>query len=243
MRCSELDHHVVPFVDGEEAGPERADVEAHLQACPPCRDRVEAERAAREAVFAGRTALASEAPPELRRRCQRLCRGSQRAPRWTTWALAAAASLALLFWFGRTDAGTPVLAAQLTLDHVKCSRFGSPRVTGSPEQLAVGWQERHGWPIRVPAAPDGRTRLSGVRRCASSDGTTAHVMYTREGRPVSLFIARDSGRRPRVLDVFGHEAVIWSAGDRTYVLVGRESRADMEALAARIKQQEEGPTP
>jgi hypothetical protein len=35
--------------------------------------------------------------------------------------------------------------------------------------------------------------------------------------------------------VFGHEAVVWSSDDRTYVLVGDEPRPEMEALAALIR--------
>jgi hypothetical protein len=102
-------------------------------------------------------------------------------------------------------------------------------------QLAAYWREEYGWPIRVPAGFDDRLRLSGVRRCGSSDGTTAHIMYTHHGRPVSLFITNDGGRTPRVVDVLGQEAVVWSSRDRTYVLVGSEPRQKMETLAALIK--------
>jgi anti-sigma factor RsiW len=102
-------------------------------------------------------------------------------------------------------------------------------------QLAAYWRERYGWPIRVPAAMGDQVRLSGLRRCGSSDGETAHIMYNYNGRPLSLFIARDAGRTQRVVDVFGHEAVVWSSGDRTYVLVGREPRQEMETLAAVIR--------
>ena len=236
MQCSELDPLVVPFVDGEVAAAEDADVRAHLAACPPCRARVEAERAAREAVCAGRERLRDGAPPVLRARCAGLCRARHGSRRWIPLTLAAAASLlAALIWFGGTDAGTPVLAAQLTLDHVKCSKLNSARVSGSPTQLASYWRERYGWPIRVPAAMDDRVSLSGVRRCGSSDGETAHIMYKFNGRPLSLFIARDEGRASRVVELFGHEAVVWSSGDRTYVLVGREPRQEMESLAAVIR--------
>jgi hypothetical protein len=155
-------------------------------------------------------------------------------------SLAAAAGLiAALIWAGATDAGTPVLAAQLTLDHVKCFKFSSQRVTGSPSALAAYWRERYGWPIDVPAGGDDEAlRLSGVRRCGSSDGQTAHIMYTYKGRPLSLFVARsdpEHPRTPRSLHMFGDEAVIWSAGDRTYVLVGDEPRGEMEMLAAAFK--------
>lgn len=236
MRCSDLEALVVPFVDGEIADGDRAHVEGHLRACPPCRSRVDAEREARDAISAARASLREPAPERLRARCAGLCAAKPHARRWLPIALAAAASLlAGILWFGGTDAGTPVLAAQLTLDHVKCSKFNSGRATGSPVQLATYWREQYGWPIRVPEGFNDRLRLSGLRRCASSDGTTAHIMYTHYGRPLSLFIARDSERAARAIDVLGHEVVVWSAGDRTYVLVGKEPRAEMETLAAMIR--------
>ena len=34
--------------------------------------------------------------------------------------------------------------------------------------------------------------------------------------------------------MLGHECVIWSAADRTFVLVSRETRADVERLAAYV---------
>jgi anti-sigma factor RsiW len=235
MRCSELDSLVVSFVDGEIPEDERARVEGHLRACPPCRDRVEVERAAHDAVCAARERLRDHAPPALRTRCAALSAARHGARRWIPVTVAAAASfLAAVIWFGGTSGGTPVLAAQLALDHIKCSKFNSARVSGTPAQLATYWREEYGWPIRVPAGFDG-LRLSGVRRCGSSDGATAHVMYTHDGRPLSLFITNDGGRAPRVVEAFGQEAVVWSTRDRTYVLVGNEPRQEMETLAALIR--------
>ncbi len=237
MRCRDLEPLVVPFVDGEAAPPDRAHVEAHLNACPPCRARVDAERAAREIVVSQRDELRAMAPAALRTRCSGLCRASQHIRRWVPISLAAAAGLiGAVMWAGTTDAGTPVLAAQLTLDHVKCFKFNGQRVTGSPSALGAYWRERYGWPITVPGAvSDTDLRLSGVRRCGSSDGRTAHIMYTYKGRPLSLFVAQsdpDHPRTPRALHMFGDEAIVWSEGDRTYVLVGDEPRGEMETLAA-----------
>jgi anti-sigma factor RsiW len=158
--------------------------------------------------------------------------------------LAAAAALILaVVWMGRLDAGTGVLAAQLTVDHVKCTKFKSRQVNGSPDQLAAYWREQYGWPIVVPAAYDQHDlRLAGIRRCASSEGQTAHIIYSYDGRPVSLFIARDDEpRTPRDIGIFGHDAVVWSSGQRTYVLVGQEPRERMQSLAASIRKETQRP--
>jgi anti-sigma factor RsiW len=241
MRCKDLEPLVVPFVDGESPAPDRAEVEAHLAACPPCRDRVDAERAARDAVRAERDQLRQQAPAILRSRCSALCHHKRAARRWIPLSLAAAAGLlAAMVWVATTDAGTPVLAAQLTLDHEKCFKFNSQRVTGSAGSLSEYWRDRYGWPISVPAGARAGLRLSGVRRCGSSDGQTAHIMYQYRGRPVSLFVARNTlegGRSPRTFSLFGDEAVVWSAGDRTYVLVGDEPREQMESLAALFRKE------
>lgn len=249
MRCSDLDSLGVPYIDGETGAPERARIDEHLQRCPPCRHRIEAERAARDAVRAARERLRQTAPPALRARCERACRraadgpiGSRprRAARWVSVSLAAAALVALaVIWAGRVDAGTSVLAAQVTVDHIKCATLNAARVTGSPSELASYWRETSGWPIIVPAAAGAHDlRLSGIRRCASSEGPTAHIMYSYRGRPVSLFVARDdTPRTTRDFDLLGHETVVWSSDHRTYLLVGDEPRDQMQALAAVIRKE------
>src|SRR5258706_15076093 len=76
--CGELEEHLAPYVDGEETPAARRAVEAHLAACPPCLERADAERAARDAVHAQRDRLRSAAPAELRARGARpreSCRG------------------------------------------------------------------------------------------------------------------------------------------------------------------------
>jgi anti-sigma factor RsiW len=243
MHCKDLEHVVVPFVDGEAPAPDRVEVEAHLAACPPCRQRVTAERIVREALVSERDRLRETAPAALRSRCAALRSRTQahHQRHWFPLSLAAAAVLLLtLGWFGTTDAGTPVLAAQLTLDHVKCFKLNSQRVTGSPTDLAAYWRDHYGWPIVIPPAVRDGLHLAGLRRCGSSDGQTAHIMYKYNGRPVSLFVARhspDRTRTERTVRVFGEEAVVWSTADRTYVLVGDESRMEMETLASLLRKE------
>lgn len=242
MHCKDLETVVVPFVDGETPERERAEVEAHMAACPPCRERVTAERVVRETLVSERNRLRETAPAALRTRCAALCsRPPAHQRHWFPLSLAAAAVLLVaLGWFGTTNAGTPVLAAQLTLDHVKCFKFNSQRVTGTPTVLADYWRDHYGWPIAIPAAVKNGLRLAGLRRCGSSDGQTAHIMYKYKGKPVSLFVARhspDRTRTERTVRVFGEEAVVWSTADRTYVLVGDEPRIEMETLAALLRKE------
>jgi hypothetical protein len=73
-RCRDLDERLTPYVDGQAAPDERRTVDAHLAACPPCRDHAEAERAAREVIHERREQLRCCAPEGLRARCGRLRR-------------------------------------------------------------------------------------------------------------------------------------------------------------------------
>jgi len=52
---------------------------------------------------------------------------------------------------------------------------------------------------------------------------------------VSLFMLPKTTRTEELLDVLGHRAAIWSIDDRTFVLIARETRAEIEQLAGRIR--------
>ena len=60
-------------------------------------------------------------------------------------------------------------------------------------------------------------------------------MYRHQGRPVSLFMLPDTERAEGLVKVLGHEAAIWCVNDRTFVLVSREPKQDVERLAAFVR--------
>jgi hypothetical protein len=64
-------------------------------------------------------------------------------------------------------------------------------------------------------------------------------MYKWRGEPLSVFVVPHrirGGRELRdVTESFGHEALVWPDGDRTYIIVARGSPADLEALAGYVK--------
>lgn len=60
-----------------------------------------------------------------------------------------------------------------------------------------------------------------VRRCLYGDGRAAHLMSRLDGEPVSLFIVPGLARPAAELSLFGHDQVVWTQGDRTYMLVAR----------------------
>jgi len=150
---------------------------------------------------------------------------------------ALAASLVVIvggaFVYQLTEVSSTVLAAELTADHVKCfamnALLGTHQTSTAVESAMLSG---FGWNVHLPANPaQAGLELVGARPCLYGEGTIAHVMYRHAGRPVSLFMLPKSARAAQLVEVLGHEAKIWCAGDRTMVLIAREPRRDVERLA------------
>jgi anti-sigma factor RsiW len=256
--CKKLDPFVTPYVDGELDAPDRAELDAHLCVCPPCHSRVAAERIVRELIQSRQPALRKDGAPEaLRARCADLTaelkvrprdsrsggppRSSTPSARARLTSLALAASLVVLvggaFLYELTDRSVRVMAAELTADHVKC--FGLNRVLGTHQDAAAvegAIGSSFGWHVRLPDRPDrAGLELVGARPCLYGEGRVAHIMYHHNGRPVSVFMLPKTARPDEVVEVMGHEAAIWSLGDRTFVLIAREPRAEVERMASFVQ--------
>ena len=254
-RCREIEALFAPYVDDEAAAPDRATVDAHLNACGPCRDRIAGERVAREVVRARRTGLRPCASNALRTRCaaQRIApaiKGGLVTRRgWVPLSLAAALLLAVggtLFLAGNT---VEVLAAQLAVDHIKCFQFTPDRRSVDPLAEGRKWEEGFGWPLKVPAsAQSEKLELLGVRRCLSTEGRIAHLMYRWRGQPLSVFVLNSSVKSPQAargllvetsLQKMGEHEIIWSRAGRTYAVVAHDSSAALQEVARYIKRASE----
>ena len=244
--CRELDAHLAPYVDGEETADGCRSVEAHLAACPPCHEHAEAESAARTLVRDHREDLRLGAPPALRARCAALQTSRFGTPglraavlwRWAPLSLAATLVLAVagVFVFGLNDR-VEALAASLAIDHVKCFKVGGGTPSHADSSIAErDWQQDQGWPIVVPkSAPAQQLTLVDVRRCYSTDGRAAHMMYTWRGTPLSLYVLPQDAGRDRVVDRMRHEAVIWCANNRTYAVVAQGHPHDLSQVVDYMK--------
>jgi anti-sigma factor RsiW len=244
--CRDVERLFAPYVDGEAAAEQRASVDAHISHCPPCRDLLIEERAAREVLLARRQSLRACASTTLRARCaaqRAAARGAvaSSAPHpgrfgglagvftSRTWApLSVAATLMLIiggmFVYSAVNQ-VEALASQLALDHVKCFQFGST-APQDPIVAAHDWAVANGWPVQVPASsPDRQLEFVSLRRCLVTDGRTAHMMYKWRGQPLSVFVVpeplRDKRDVQHIVDKFGHEAIMWSSDGRTYVVMAR----------------------
>jgi hypothetical protein len=136
-----------------------------------------------------------------------------------------------------TASSTTTLAAQLTLDHVKCFTLtGDPNVPIRVDAVEEQLRERYGWSVDVPGDSEtNQLRLVGGRRCLYGEGTIAHVLYRHNGAPLSLFMLPDDVRSSEIVEVMGHAAIIWSQNGRTFVLLGAEPRSEMEKIARYIR--------
>lgn len=236
--CDDIESKLTPYVDGELPEADRAGIATHLGTCPRCEARVEAERAGRAVMHARRLALAPSAPAALRARCQP---GGGRSVRryWVPLSAAATVLLAVGGAFLYTvNHRAEALAASVAADHLKCFTLADTSGVADPDKVAAEWQRTRGWSIKVMGGVAGeQIQLVGARRCLSTEGQTAHLMYLSQGRPLSVFVWRDAGVRERDLEVLGQKAVIWSSADRMYAVVGTEPGARMGQVAALVRRE------
>lgn len=247
--CRTIDALVTPYVDGAITAADRAQVDQHIGRCPRCRSRVMAEQAVHHLLRERHTALTSAcAPPSLKAACERSARlasGTAVVPAQPTrsWSArfapfgAAAAVLILVggaFLYQATGRSERVMAAELAADHLKCLTMNAVLGTHhSPQVVEAEMADQFGWTMHLPANLDAQDlELVGSRPCLYGQGKIAHIMYRHHGQLVSLFMLPRTERPAQTLDALGHQCAIWSKDDRTFVLVAREARADVEHLAA-----------
>jgi anti-sigma factor RsiW len=248
-KCQDLEPLFASYVDDEAPPGDRASVDAHLHRCPPCRERLAGERAARDVLAAHRSGLIVCASAQLRARCAaHACPATpgflagRLSRTWVPLSLAATLLLAVAgaFIFGLNEP-VEALAAQLTLDHVRCFQLAPERLAHvDPASAGRDWAAAQGWSLQVPASSAGtQLELLGVRRCLLSSGRVAHMMYKWRGQPLSVFVVprmiRTGPQRDEIVEKFGHEAIVWSAGERTYVVLARGSPADLDPVVGYVK--------
>jgi anti-sigma factor RsiW len=245
--CRRTAGRVTPYVDNALPPHERAEVEQHLDACPPCRVGAEQEQAGRTVLRECAPRLKSEPlPPGLRSRCESLARDHARKPR-VSWfrllvPLSAMAVLiivaGLLVFSVATRRSDTLLAAQLTADHVKCFKVFEPGGYAEAARVERDLDEKYGWDMHVPpTTPD--AKLLGGRRCLYADGSIPHVMYRgNRTEAVSLFRLEGVTRPDSSVTTLGHHSRIWSRGGYTYVLVTPERETPEIARLARYVQAE-----
>lgn len=244
-KCRDLEPLLAPYVDGDAAAEQRVSIETHLDRCPPCRVRMEEERAAHAILQSHREGLRVCASEALRARCAAHRHGGRvggllaRRP-WIPLSMAATLFLAVagVFLFG-LNSSVQALAAQLTLDHVKCFKLGPDKPGADAAQAGRQWASDQGWDIKVPEnSSQQQLEFLCVRRCLVTEGRAAHLMYTWRGQPLSVYVLPTvvgRGEERTIVERFGHEAVLWTARGRTYVVLARGTAEEVDAVAGYVK--------
>ena len=141
------------------------------------------------------------------------------------------------FVYQATHRSARVMAAELVADHLKC--FAVNAVLGaqeSPSSVEGAMLSSFDWRMQLPAEPSRvGLELLGARTCLYGEGRIAHIMYRHEGRPVSLFMLPNTERTAGLMQVLGHEAAVWCANNRTFVLISREPNQDVQRLASFVQ--------
>ena len=155
--------------------------------------------------------------------------------------IALAASLVIVvggaFVYQITDKSARVMAAELTADHVKCFAMNSMLDThDAPTAVESSMISGFGWQMRLPDQPArAGLELVGARPCLYGEGKVAHIMYRHQGRPMSLFMLPNASRSRELIEVLGHQAAIWCVGNRTFVLISREPKQEVEQMASFVQ--------
>jgi anti-sigma factor RsiW len=249
MVCREVEQHFAAYVEGTP-GSESGAVESHLQRCPPCRARLAAERAAHELLRTRRDRLRCQAPDTLRHRCaaqRQVSRPPRSAVRRTLLPLSLAATLVLatavllLFGIGST---VETYAAQLAADHLKCFQFPPDAAPMDAAVAGRNWEARNGWPLKVAASTRAEElELIGVRRCGSTHGRVAHLLYRWHGVPLSVYVLNrsldddpgDGTAAQHSVYKLGEHAIVWFDRGRTYAVVAQRRVPDLEQVTGYLR--------
>jgi anti-sigma factor RsiW len=247
MDCQQIEASLSAVADRGATAEEAALVARHLESCASCRDLLQAQATARAVLRSRAAQLSVTAPPGLRTRIAATARAehaeSAAALGWRSRLSAFGAAAILVLTIGAillpvvTERSSVVMAAQLALDHLKCFVIDGD-ASGAPISKAEAEatiERDHGWRANVPASVDG-LELMAVRHCLYGDGLAAHVLYRAAGQPVSLFILPGVAHPAAELRVLGHDEVVWTHGDRTFVLVSAAgTKAELARVASHVQ--------
>ena len=249
--CNEIDAIMTAYVDGEVDPAAAAAVRDHLAECPSCRERASVESTARQVLHARAVALSARAPAALRARCvaaapaTTTARGHgapvgwrRRISGWVPLSMAATVLLALgaVFVLGQNERLEAAFAAQLALDHDRCfTHLQDVLPDLDQRQAEMRLAGDNGLDVAMPPE-SAEFDLIDVRQCLYDDGEMAHVLCEWRGEPVSLYVVPDRSDGEQILEIVGHDAVIWSQNDNAYVLVVEQGSVDLGQVAQYVRQ-------
>ncbi len=259
MTCEEAAGLISVFLDGELAVSDIVRLQQHLGHCEPCRALQTSEAWLYSLLAAG--ALSEEPPDSLRLKVrERIAaeaaiaragrpRRSRRAL-LTTITGGALSVLAALFLTVLDDDGAtrefPILADALA-GHRQYGDAVAPRldIRGDARRIEQWIREHVGLAVTLPGRAGRGEPPVGARVATVAGSLAAQVLYARDGRSISLFVARKPPRRLPELGehiVDGVEVYVkalgsenlgwWQDSNHLYLAVSSAGEEDLLALAA-----------
>ena len=197
--CRRTIAQLAPYHDGMLSAAEQADVERHLEACPPCRRTAERAEGGRRVVRDRAEPLRdTPLPPGLRSRCESLLQAPSATSPWRRrWvpvlaiaSLVIATGLALLAM--ETRRSDRLLVWQLTADHWKCDHLFTSSERRSLLYLfgtIAGLQVQE----QQTSQPQGNARLARSRRRRVGWRDFFHFLGLRPTEPEKTHLEDSTG--------------------------------------------------
>jgi anti-sigma factor RsiW len=241
--CTELERSIDAYLDGEFDARERAEVDAHLAACPRCRATASAQGRLREALRArlreamSPPAAAGRAPPALRARIE-LAIARQRRPLWrralapipiSTMAACAAGAILVL----ATHGGDAALAEEAVRSHHRALPLEILSASVGEASIPAWFADKLDFKPSPPRFRASGVRLVGARLAQLREWPAAYMRYELPRGKGGLFIVDDpqhrfdaAGRQVMVgskaihlVTARGYNVAVWRDGEIVYSLV------------------------
>lgn len=188
MKCDEVQRYLSPYLDSELDPKTSFEMDRHVEQCPICRERLEAEDHL-ERVIVEELRRPEAGDEELWRKAMaRARRPSTRRWGWTAAGLVLAALGALAgFWAAR--GASDALSQDLREDYVKYQTGRSPLDITSPDAHVVEqfFHDKMGLAVPIRSRV-GEMQLEGGRKCSLRGAPTAFLIYRCRGETISLSI-------------------------------------------------------
>jgi anti-sigma factor RsiW len=241
MDCSELERAIDAYWDGELDDRERAEAEAHLSVCAPCRRRADAQGRVRLALRSRLQetlgARATPAPAALRERVTAAL-ARERRPLWrrvlspipvAAAAACAAGALVVLVWHGG-DAG---LVAEAVKKHNRDLPLEVMTASVGVDSIPAWFEGKLDFRPAPPRFGKDGVRLVGARLSHLREWPAAYMRYELPRGKAGLFIVddpdgrfdatgrevKDGVRTIRLQSANGYNVAVWRDDEIVYSLV------------------------
>jgi anti-sigma factor RsiW len=263
LSCQECERYLPVFLDQALEAKASLDIQAHLQSCSPCVERLAHEQHLRTLV---RQSLQLPEPPEDLK-CAMIRRAMQTdsPARWRTYletpfrwrdfflGAVAAALVAIAapgLWDLSIDRDVQKVVREASLAYGTYTSQHMPlEVVSADDSAITQWlNPRMGYPIKIPCITDTSTQLLGGRMCRILDRKSVALIYQRHGVPIVLFAFRgdhmslpaDPETLPhkqgtiQVRYVSGRPVAMWQRDGVVYSMVGDVHRDDLMQVARTV---------